>query len=78
MVITAPPEPNDVTTIWTLPSSINERATLIVVEHDMQFIRMIATRVTVFDRGSILLEDTMDVVAADPRVREVYLGHKPH
>ncbi len=55
---------------------INRTASLIVVEHDMQFIRMIADKVTVFHRGAILIEDTMDVVAADPTVREVYLGHR--
>ncbi|MDF1735296.1 MAG: ATP-binding cassette domain-containing protein [Minwuia sp.] len=55
---------------------INKTASLIVVEHDMQFIRMIADKVTVFHRGAILIEDTMDVVAADPMVREVYLGHR--
>ena len=54
---------------------INRKATVIVVEHDMQFIRMLASKVTVFHEGRILIEDTMDVVAADPRVREVYLGH---
>jgi len=55
---------------------INRTATLIVVEHDMQFIRMIANKVTVFHQGSILIEDTMDAVANDARVREVYLGHR--
>jgi branched-chain amino acid transport system ATP-binding protein len=55
---------------------INTTATMIVVEHDMQFIRMIADKVTVFHRGAILIEDTMDVVSADPTVRDVYLGHK--
>lgn len=55
---------------------INRTATIIVVEHDMQFIRMIADKVTVFHQGGILVEDTMDVVSKDPRVREVYLGHR--
>lgn len=55
---------------------INRSATMIVVEHDMQFIRMISSKVTVFHEGRILIEDTMDVVSADPRVREVYLGHR--
>ncbi len=55
---------------------INKTATMIVVEHDMQFIRMIANRVTVFNQGAILIEDTMDVVTEDRRVREVYLGHR--
>jgi branched-chain amino acid transport system ATP-binding protein len=55
---------------------INKTASLIIVEHDMNFIRSIAQKVTVFHRGAILIEDTMDVVSADPVVRDVYLGHK--
>jgi branched-chain amino acid transport system ATP-binding protein len=55
---------------------INTSATLIVVEHDMQFIRMISQTVTVFHEGSILMEDTMEVISADPRAREVYLGRR--
>ena len=57
-----------------LISEINVDTTLVVVEHDMHFIRMISDVVTVFVQGAVLIEDTMDVVAADPRVREVYLG----
>jgi branched-chain amino acid transport system ATP-binding protein/urea transport system ATP-binding protein len=59
-----------------LIKEINETATMIVVEHDMQFIRMIANTVTVFHEGRILIEDTMDVVSNDAQVREVYLGHR--
>jgi len=44
------------------------------VEHDMPFIRMIAKTVTVFNQGRILVEDTVERVLADPRVRDVYLG----
>jgi branched-chain amino acid transport system ATP-binding protein/urea transport system ATP-binding protein len=55
---------------------INKTATLIVVEHDMQFIRMISNKVTLFHEGGILMEDTMEAIAADPRAREIYLGHK--
>ncbi|MEO0823906.1 MAG: ATP-binding cassette domain-containing protein [Pseudomonadota bacterium] len=55
---------------------INRTASMIVVEHDMNFIRSIAAKVTVFHRGAILIEDSMDVISADPTVREVYLGHK--
>ncbi len=55
---------------------INQTATMIVVEHDMQFIRMIANQVTVLHEGRILIEDTMDVVSRDERVRDVYLGHR--
>jgi len=47
---------------------------LIVVEHDMQFIQMIADKVTVFHQGQILAEDTMANIMTDPRVRDVYLG----
>lgn len=53
---------------------INKDATIVVVEHDMQFIRQIARRVTVFHQGSILLADTFDAVVSNPKVREVYLG----
>jgi branched-chain amino acid transport system ATP-binding protein/urea transport system ATP-binding protein len=55
---------------------INRAATLIVVEHDMQFIRMISRRVTLFHEGRILMEDTMEAISADPRARQVYLGHR--
>jgi len=55
---------------------INQSATMIVVEHDMQFIRMIAQKVTVFHQGQILVEGNMDEISSDHRVREVYLGHR--
>ena len=55
---------------------INRTATLIVVEHDMQFIRMISALVTLFHEGRVLMEDTMEAIAADPKAREVYLGHR--
>jgi ABC-type uncharacterized transport system ATPase subunit len=57
-----------------LIKAANERCALIVVEHDMEFIRMIAKTVTVFNRGSVLMEDSVDNVLADQRVRDVYLG----
>ena len=53
---------------------INRTHALIVVEHDMQFIRMIAKTVTVFNQGRILVEDHVERVLADQRVRDVYLG----
>ena len=53
---------------------INQTHALIVVEHDMQFIRMIASTVTVFNQGTILIEDDVARVMADPAVRDVYLG----
>ena len=55
---------------------INTQAALIVVEHDMQFIRMISQQVTVFHEGQILMEDTMEAISNDKRAREVYLGNR--
>lgn len=48
--------------------------TVIVVEHDMEFVRSIAREVTVLHRGSVLAEGTMDEIQANPDVIEVYLG----
>jgi branched-chain amino acid transport system ATP-binding protein len=53
---------------------INRTHALVVVEHDMQFIRMIAKTVTVFNQGRVLTEDDVGHVLADQRVRDVYLG----
>jgi urea transport system ATP-binding protein len=50
------------------------RHSVVVVEHDMDFIARIARTVTVLHEGSVLAEGPMDVVQADPRVIEVYLG----
>jgi len=47
---------------------------VVVVEHDMDFVRSIAGRVTVLHEGRVLAEGTMDQVQADPRVIDVYLG----
>jgi Uncharacterized ABC-type transport system, ATPase component, COG4674 len=55
---------------------INQTRAIIVVEHDMEFIKQIAKKVTVFHQGRVLVEDTVDKVLADQRVRDVYLGKK--
>jgi len=47
---------------------------LVVVEHDMEFVAKIARRVTVLHEGSVLAEGSLDTVQNDPRVIEVYLG----
>lgn len=57
-------------------AEIGRQAAIIIVEHDMQFIRAIARTVTVFAQGRILMEDHVDAVMADPRVRDIYLGKK--
>ena len=54
--------------------SLAGKHSVIVVEHDMEFVRSIATRVTVLHEGRVLAEGDMDVVQNDPRVMEVYLG----
>ena len=48
--------------------------TVLVIEHDMEFIRRLESPVTVLHQGHVLCEGTMDQVQADPRVIEVYLG----
>ncbi len=55
---------------------INEDATIIVVEHDMQFVRSISQHVTLFHEGGIMMEGTMEEISSDARAREVYLGSK--
>jgi urea transport system ATP-binding protein len=48
--------------------------TVIVVEHDMEFVRMLGVKVTVLHEGSVLAEGSIDEVSANERVVEVYLG----
>jgi urea ABC transporter ATP-binding protein UrtD len=55
---------------------VNKSTTIVVVEHDMQFIRQIATKVTVFHQGRILVEDAFDRIMTNPTVRDVYLGRQ--
>ena len=57
---------------------INRRHALVVVEHDMNFIRMIAKKVTVLHQGAVVKEDTPDRIMNDPLVQQIYLGKKPH
>ncbi len=47
---------------------------VVVVEHDMEFVRALNVKVTVLHEGSVLAEGSLDAVSADPRVIEVYLG----
>lgn len=48
---------------------------MIVIEHDMDFVKQIAHKVTVMHQGRILAEGSMEQVQADPKVIDVYLGH---
>ncbi|NUU18928.1 urea ABC transporter ATP-binding protein UrtD [Cellulomonas humilata] len=53
---------------------IGAQRTVVVVEHDMEFLRSFASSVTVLHQGSVLSEGTVAQVQADPKVVEVYLG----
>ncbi len=57
-----------------LLTSLAGRHSVVVVEHDMDFVRSIARKVTVLHQGRVLAEGAMDQVQNDPRVVEVYLG----
>lgn len=48
---------------------------VIVIEHDMEFVREIADRVTVMHMGKVIAEGSMEKVSSDPKVIEVYIGH---
>ncbi len=51
---------------------------VIVIEHDMEFVRQIAQQVTVLHEGTVLCEGRMEQVQTDPRVIAVYLGKEEH
>ena len=53
---------------------INKTRSVVVVEHDMAFVRALGVKVTVLHEGSVLSEGSLDFVSDDPKVIEVYLG----
>jgi len=56
--------------------SLAGKHSIVVIEHDMTFVRQIASKVTVLHQGTVLCEGTVDQVQNDERVIEVYLGRK--
>jgi urea transport system ATP-binding protein len=58
-----------------LLSRICKGRSVVVIEHDMNFVKQIAHRVTVMHQGKLLAEGSMDEVQSNPKVVEVYLGH---
>ncbi|MFI6915816.1 urea ABC transporter ATP-binding protein UrtD [Streptosporangium sp. NPDC050284] len=59
-----------------LLTSVANDHTVIVIEHDMEFLRRYASQVTVLHEGKVLIEGSVDEVRDDPRVQEVYIGRK--
>jgi urea transport system ATP-binding protein len=66
--------PQEVERTAELLSSLAGKHSVMVVEHDMDFVRSIANKVTVLHEGHVLAEGSIHEVQADPRVVEVYLG----
>ncbi|WP_370462594.1 urea ABC transporter ATP-binding protein UrtD [Pseudomaricurvus sp. HS19] len=58
-----------------LLNKISAGRSVLVIEHDMEFVAQIAHKVTVLHQGKILASGDMDTVQKDPKVIEVYLGH---
>jgi ABC-type uncharacterized transport system ATPase subunit len=66
----------EVEKLVTLIRQINQNASVIVVDHDMEFVRMLGAGITVFYQGAVLTEGPADQVLNDTRVREVYIGNR--
>jgi len=60
--------------LFEVVSSLSRDITVLFIEHDMNFVFRFASRIIVMVGGRILVEGAPDEIAADPRVREVYLG----
>ena len=58
-----------------LLNRISEGRSVLVIEHDMEFVKSIAHKVTVLHQGKVLAEGSMEAVQSNPKVIEVYLGH---
>jgi urea transport system ATP-binding protein len=56
--------------------SLEGQHSIVVIEHDMTFVRQLARKVTVLHQGTVLCEGSVDEVQNDERVREVYLGKR--
>jgi ABC-type uncharacterized transport system ATPase subunit len=66
----------EVEKLVSLIQQINQNASVIVVDHDMEFVRMLGANITVFHQGAVLTEGPAQQVLADARVREVYIGNR--
>lgn len=68
----------ETTRIVQLIQRIGESATVIVVEHDMTFVRQLDAPTTLLHQGSIFVSGTLEELRDDERVQDVYLGRAPH
>jgi urea transport system ATP-binding protein len=59
-----------------LLQSLSEQHAIVVIEHDMEFVRQIARTVTVLHEGTVICEGPVEKVQANDRVREIYLGRQ--
>jgi len=66
------------TELFTAINSLSQDITVLFIEHDMELVFRLASRIIVMVQGTILLEGTPEQISADPRVREVYLGGAQH
>ncbi|MCT7910077.1 urea ABC transporter ATP-binding protein UrtD [Arcobacter lacus] len=66
--------PQEVEKTAEILTTLSKENAVVVVEHDMEFIRSIAKKVTVLHEGSVLAEGSMDAIQNNEKVRRVYLG----
>jgi branched-chain amino acid transport system ATP-binding protein len=64
--------------LFTAVTNLSRDITVLFIEHDMDFVFRFASRIVVMVAGRVLTEGTPDEIAADERVREIYLGRKRH
>jgi branched-chain amino acid transport system ATP-binding protein len=64
--------------LFAVIAALPKDVTIVFIEHDMELVFRFAERITVLVGGRVLTEGTPAEIAADPRVREVYLGEAQH
>jgi len=66
--------PGEVEKTGEILRELSKQNSVVVVEHDMEFIRSLASKVTVLHEGSVLAEGNMQSIQENEKVRKVYLG----